>query len=35
MRGRALIEDGAKFLGIGTWLAFQGSVCLAALREGS
>ncbi len=35
MRGRALIEDGAKFLGIGSWLAFQGSVCLAALRERS
>lgn len=30
--GRALLEDGAKFLGIGAWLVFQGSVCLAALR---
>lgn len=33
--GRHMFEDGLKFLGIAAWLAFQGSVCLRALRDRS
>ena len=35
VRGRHMFEDGLKFLGIAAWLAFQGSVCLRALRDRS
>lgn len=30
--GQVLVEDGFKFLGIGTWMVFQGAVAAAALR---